>query len=82
MRGLLLVLKANCIRQPNRQLPSSNHDPLKILITSVHPSSGYKFLTATMKYICNDSFTDVLRAVSVLWLYKMNWAAAHCLQPW
>ena len=24
--------------------------------------------------ICNDSITDVKRVVSVLWLYKMNWA--------
>ena len=33
MRGLLLILKSNCIRQPKRQLPSScyNHNTLKTL---------------------------------------------------
>ena len=43
MRGLLLVLETNCIRQPKRQLPSSsyNHNTLKTLITSVIPSPGY-----------------------------------------
>ena len=58
------------IKQPKGQLPSSsyNHNTLKTLRTSLIPSSGYKFLTATMKCICNDFFTDVLRAVSVLWL--------------
>ena len=27
-------------------------------------------LTATLRCICNDSFTDVLRVVKVLWLYE------------
>ena len=38
------------------------------LITAVLPSPGYNFLTATLKCICNYSFIDVLRVVSVLWL--------------
>ena len=40
---------------------------LKSLITAVLHSPGYNFLTATLKCICNDSFIDVLRVVSVLW---------------
>ena len=65
-----LVLQTNCKRKPNRQLPSSsyNHNTLKTLMTSALSSPDYKFLTATMKCICNDSFTDVLRVVSRLWL--------------
>ena len=40
MRDLLLVLETNCIRQPNRQLPSSsyNHNTLTTLRTSVKES--------------------------------------------
>ena len=38
----------------------------------VVPSPGYKFLTATLKCICNDSFTDVLRVVSVLWFNELG----------
>ena len=53
-----------------RQLPSSSykHNTLKTLIIFVVPSPGYNFLTAIMKCICNDSFTDILRVASVLWL--------------
>ena len=61
-----LLLETNSIRQSKGQLPRSsyNHNTLKTLITSVLPSSGYMFHTATLKCICNASFTDVLRVVS------------------
>ena len=61
-------IKTNCKRQPKGQLPSSsyNHDRVKSFITSVLPTLVYKFLTTTLKCICNDSFTDVLRVVSVI----------------
>ena len=65
------MLETNCKRKPQGQLPSSsyNHTTLKTLIKSVLPSPGYKFFTATLKCICNnDSFTDVLKVVTVLWL--------------
>ena len=54
------TLKSNCIRQHKGQLPSSvyNHNTLKTLIR-LHETS----YSATLKYICNDSFTDVLRVV-------------------
>ena len=65
------MLKNNCIRQPQSyflvHLPTTIH-ALNSLITAVFPSPGYNFLTATLKCICNDSFIDVLRVVSVLWL--------------
>ena len=67
-----LVSETNCIRQPKGQVPSSsyNHNTLKTLITSVLPSPpSYKFLTATMKCICN-----MTPSLSVLWC-KMNWTA-------
>ena len=69
MRGLLCVLETNCIRQPKGQLPSLsyNHITLKTLITSF-TLRAWKFLTATMKSICSNYFTDVLRVVSGLWL--------------
>ena len=57
--------ETNCIRQPKGQLPSSSYNH-NTLITSVLPSPGYMLLTATLKCICSDSFTDVLRVVSVL----------------
>ena len=67
MRGLLwylrLIAKGN-----SRAAAHNNHNTLKTLIIFVVSSPGYKFLTATLKCICNDSFTDVLRVVSVLWL--------------
>ena len=78
MRGLLLVLETNYIRQPKEQLPGSsyNHNTLKTLITSVIPSPGYiksmkdheSSLLQLLKCVCKDSFTDVLRVFSVLWL--------------
>ena len=63
-----LVLETNFPRGSCQVNLTTMHNTLKTLITSVLPSSGYKFLTATFKCICNDSFTDVLRVVSVLWL--------------
>ena len=62
-----LVLETNATQG---QLPSSsyNYNTLKTLITSVLLSLGYKFLTATLKCICNNSFTDVVRVVSVLYV--------------
>ena len=58
------TLKSNCIRQPKGQLPSSvyNRNTLKILICtqSLYMKLPY---SATLKCICNDSFTDVLRVV-------------------
>ena len=68
MRGLLLVLKTNCIRQPKGQLPSSSYNHNNT--DNPHNICGSLIwvLTATLKCICNDSFTDVLGAVSVLWL--------------
>ena len=45
----------------------------------VVPSPGYKFLTATLKCICNDSFTDVLRVVSVLWFNELGSYLLSCL---
>ena len=41
---------------------------LNSLITAVLPSPDYNFLTATLKCICNDSFIDDPRIVSILWL--------------
>ena len=69
MRGLLLALETNYIRQPKEQLPGSsyNHNTLKAFITSVIPSPGYiksmkvPHCNFNLKCICNDSFTDVLR---------------------
>ena len=61
----------NCIRQPQSYFPvhlATTIHALNSLITVVLPSPGYNFLTATLKCICNDSFIDVLRVVSVLWL--------------
>ena len=66
-----LMLKTNCIRQPQSYFPvhlATTIHALNSLITAVLPSPGYNFLTATLKCICNDSFIDVLRVVSVLWL--------------
>jgi len=72
MRDLLcMMLKTNCTRQPQSYFPvhlATTIHALKSLITAVLTSPGYNFLTATLKCICNDSFTDVLRVVSVLWL--------------
>ena len=50
-----LVLETNCKRKLKGQLPSSsyNHNTLKTLIIFVVHSPGYKFLTATLKCICN-----------------------------
>ena len=65
------MLKTNCIRQPQSYFPvhlATTIHALNSLITAVLPSPGYNFLTATLKCICNDSFIDVLRVVSVLWL--------------
>ena len=65
MRGLYLALQTSCIRQPERQLPSSsyNHNTQTTLTTSVREHllalRSWKFLTATLKYICNDSFIHV-----------------------
>ena len=64
------MLKTNCIRQPQSYFPvhlATTIHALNSLITAVLPSPGYNFLTATLKSIC-DSFIDVLRVVSVLWL--------------
>ena len=66
-----LMLKTNCTRQPQSYFPvhlATTIHALNSLITAVFPSPGYNFLTATLKCICNDSFIDVLRVVSVLWL--------------
>ena len=64
------MLKTNCIRQPQSYFPvhlATTIHALNSLITAVLPSSpGYNFLTATLKCICNDSFIDVLKFVSVL----------------
>ena len=60
MRGLLMqlvsntaVLEINCIRQPNRQLPSSsyNHSTLTTLTTSVKESLQMHFQVAVKNYI-------------------------------
>ena len=65
------MLKTNCIRQPLSYFPvhlATTIHALNSLITAVLLSPGYNFLTATLKCICNNSFIDVLRVVSVLWL--------------
>ena len=65
------MLKTNSIRQPQNYFPvhlATTIHSLNSLITAVLLSPGYNFLTATLKCICNDSFIDVLRVVSVLWL--------------
>ena len=74
-----LVLETKCTRQPKRQLPSSsyNHNTLKTVITSVFPSPGYKFLTATLKCICNDSFTDVLSVLCQLVCNHSNYSVVR-----
>ena len=60
-----VVLETNCPRGSCQvHLTTTIH--MRTLITSVLPSPGYEFLAATLKCICNDSFTDVLRVVSVL----------------
>ena len=64
--ALLLETNSQFIRKPHY-----NHSTLKTLITSVLPSPGYQLPACTksiLKCICNDSFTDVLKVVSVLWL--------------
>ena len=61
-----LLLETNCIRQPKGQLPTSsyNHNTVhKICAPLTWLQVPY---TANLKFICNDSFTDVLRVVSVL----------------
>ena len=63
-----LVRKTNCIRQPKRQLPSSSYNHI-LQPQYTEPSSSYNHNTLKMlNGICNDSFKDVLRVVSVLWL--------------
>ena len=68
MRGWLLELKTNCVRRPKGAAaqfilqPQYTDNPHKIFDSLVW------FLTATLKGICNDFFTDVLGVVSVLWL--------------
>ena len=60
-----------CISQPKMQQPNLayNHNTLTTLRTSVSESlaciKSMKVLTATLKCDCGDSFTDVLRVVSV-----------------
>ena len=81
--------ETNCIRQPKGQLPSSSYNH-NSLITSVLLSPGYMFLTATLKCICNDSFTDVLRLsvycvslsatiVTTLWLKTEEAGCDHVI---
>ena len=65
------MLKTNRIRQPQSYFPvhlATTIHALNSLITAVFLSPGYNFLTTNLKCICNDSFIDVLRVVSVLWL--------------
>ena len=62
------MLKTNCIRQPQSYFPVHLATTVHALNSAVLPSPGYNFLTATLKCVCNDSFIDVLRVVSVLWL--------------
>jgi len=61
MRGLLwyyrLIANGNPIAAALAS-SSYNHNTLKTLMTSALPSPDYKFFTATMKCICNDSFTE------------------------
>ena len=66
MRGIFLVLETNHIRQPERQLLGSsyNHSALKTLRTSMREPPPFM---EVLYCICNDSFTDVLRVVEVLW---------------
>ena len=57
------MLKTNCIRQPQSYFPvhlATTIHALNSLITAVLPSPGYNFLTATLKFICNDSFIGLL----------------------
>ena len=52
MGSLLLVFETNCIRQPNRQLPSStyNHNTLTNLRTSVKESLQMHFIVAVKNF--------------------------------
>ena len=61
-----VVLNTNCIRHSKGQPPRSsyNHNTLKTLITSVNESLQMHFLMEA-----GDSLTNVLRVVSILWLY-------------
>ena len=65
MRAGFFVLDTNC--QHERQLSSSlyyHNTPQN----RNHLLALRAFLTTTLKCICNNSFTDVLRVVIVLWL--------------
>ena len=72
------VLETNCIRQPERQPPSSsyNHKTQITLRTSVSIIRACKwlFLTANLKCTCYDSIK-----VSVLWLQDK---VGSCLSGW
>ena len=59
-----VVLDTNCIRHPKGQPPSSSYNHNTLLRTSVNESLQMHFLMEA-----GDSLTDVLRVVSVLWLY-------------
>ena len=65
LRGLLLVFKPKCIKQPNKQLPSSSykHNTPTTLRIYVKESLQMHF-----KVYPGEGSTDVMRVFSVLWL--------------
>ena len=71
-RGLFQVLETNCIKQPERQLPSSsqNYNTLTILRKCVRVSPAYKSVEVRYCNICKtlSQMSDVMRVVSVFCL--------------
>ena len=70
-----MVIEINWIRQPETACqfilqPEHTNNPQNICeeTTCLHHARPWNLLTAILKCICDDSFTDVLRVVSVLWL--------------
>ena len=69
------------IAQGNQRASCSGHLTTTILLIVTTTMWGnhllalktWKFLTATLKCICKDSLSDLLRVLSVLWC-KMDWA--------